>query len=451
MSYHNTVQYLYNLQKYGMKFGLDNIRRLSALLNNPHETFLSVHVAGTNGKGSTSAMIASILQSAGFRVGLFTSPHLVSFTERIRINGEEIEEHEVINLTGEIRDIVAHCNDFSPTFFEVVTAIAMLFFKSKMVEIAVFETGMGGRLDATNILNPLVTVLTSINYDHREFLGATLQEIAGEKAGIIKPGVPVVSSRQEPDAETVIRARAGTSNAGISFYGHDFSSVLKKDEIDGIRFDYRSQEAFFLDDLFVPLPGEHQMENASVAIKAAMICLKSPACLPAPYPTLQREEMLIRAGLENVRWPGRLQFFKGPPSVLLDGAHNPSAASALARSLQRTFQKKYKNIILVMGIMADKDIRGIMEPLLPLASRIVFTAPAYSRAATPDTLAHLAWDLGYDTFTTAPTVQSALDIAKTLAVSGGNDALIVVTGSFYTLGEATEAFGQKGILANLRE
>jgi dihydrofolate synthase / folylpolyglutamate synthase len=440
MSYHNTVQYLYNLQKHGMKFGLDNIRRLSALLNNPHETFLSVHVAGTNGKGSTSAMIASILQSAGFRVGLFTSPHLVSFTERIRINGEEIEEHEVIDFTGEIRDIVAHCNDFSPTFFEVVTAIAMLCFKSKMVEIAVFETGMGGRLDATNILNPLVTVLTSINYDHREFLGATLQEIAGEKAGIIKPGVPVVSSRQEPDAETV-----------ISFYGQDFSSVLKKDDMNGIRFDYRSLGTFFLDDLFVPLPGEHQMENASVAIKAATLCLESPACLAAPFPTLQRVETHIRAGLENVKWPGRIQFFEGPPPILLDGAHNPSAASVLARSLQRTFQKKYKDIILVMGIMADKDIRGIMEPLLPLASRIIFTAPAYNRAATPDTLAHIAQDLGYGTLTAAPTIQSALDIAKTLAVSGGNDALIVVTGSFYTLGEAKEALGQKGVLADLRE
>ncbi|MBI5188953.1 MAG: bifunctional folylpolyglutamate synthase/dihydrofolate synthase, partial [Nitrospirae bacterium] len=208
MSYSETVNYLYNLQRHGIKFGLDNIIRLMSVLDNPHESFLSVHVAGTNGKGSTSAMIASILQAAGLRVGLFTSPHLVSFTERIRINDEEITEDEVISLTDEIREkssrLKAQSSDFSPTFFEVVTAMAFMYFKRRKIEIAVVEVGMGGRLDATNIIIPEVSVITSISYDHKEFLGNTLKEIANEKAGIIKDGIPVVISYQEPEAMEVI-------------------------------------------------------------------------------------------------------------------------------------------------------------------------------------------------------------------------------------------------------
>ena len=456
MSYRDTVQYLYNLQKHGIKFGIENITRLAALLDNPHETFLSVHVAGTNGKGSTSAMIASVLQTAGFRTGLFTSPHLVSFTERIRVDSQEIEEHEVIDLTGEIRDIVTQCSDFSPTFFEVVTAVALLYFKRKQVDIAVLETGMGGRLDATNIIQPVVTVITTISHDHKEFLGDTLGEIAREKAGIIKSGVPVVSSRQEPEAERVLKEKAQKEEAEISFYGHDFSSVLKQEETKGIRFDYRQGEGLALTDLFVPLTGEHQMENASVAIKAFESCMQRLSSLTTPG----RENSLrfsgtnpysVREGLNAVRWPGRLQLFHGVPPVVLDGAHNPAAAAVLAGSLEKTFLKRYQSIILVLGVMDDKDIRGIMEPLLPIASEIILTAPEYGRAAKPDKLERIARSLGYSNLTAVPTVHQALDIAKKLAVSQGDDSLVVVTGSFYTIGEASEVLGQKGVLADLRE
>ncbi|MDQ7787159.1 MAG: folylpolyglutamate synthase/dihydrofolate synthase family protein [Thermodesulfovibrionales bacterium] len=456
MSYRDAVQYLYSLQKYGIKFGLENITRLAALLDNPHESFLSVHVAGTNGKGSTSAMIASILQAAGFRTGLFTSPHLVSFTERIRINSQEIKEHEVIDLSGEIRERVLQCNDFSPTFFEVVTALALLYFKRKQVDIAVFETGMGGRLDATNIIHPMLTVITTISYDHKEFLGARLEEIAREKAGIIKSGIPVVSSRQEPEAERVLKEKTGKENTEISFYGHDFSSVLKQEETGGIRFDYRQGKELSLNDLFVPLPGEHQMENASVAIKAVELCSQHLSFLKP----LGRENsglfcsinhQSIREGLNAVSWPGRLQLFHGFPPVVLDGAHNPSAATVLARALERTFLKKYQNIILVLGVMDDKDIRGIMEPLLPIASGIILTAPDYRRAAKPDKLERIAQSLGYSNLTAVPTVHQALDIAKALAVSLGDDSLVVVTGSFYTIGEASEVLGNKGVLTDLRE
>jgi dihydrofolate synthase/folylpolyglutamate synthase len=265
MSYSDTVNYIYNLQKHGIKFGLRNITRLVSILGNPHKSFPSVHVAGTNGKGSTSAFIASLLKISGLKVGLFTSPHLVSFTERIRVNSEEITEHEVMSLTEEIRSKVV---DFSPTFFEVVTALAFLYFQRKRIDIAVIEVGMGGRLDATNILMPEVSVITCIDYDHREYLGDTLSEIAYEKAGIIKDSIPVVVSSQAPDVLEVIEAKAKEKNSEVYLYGRDFSAVLKREDPSGICFDYFGGDSFDIHDLYLPLIGEHQMQNATVAIKA---------------------------------------------------------------------------------------------------------------------------------------------------------------------------------------
>ena len=252
MSYRETVQYLYGLQQHGIKFGLDNITNLLSALHNPHKAFPSVHIAGTNGKGSTSAIIASLLQSAGLRVGLFTSPHLVSFTERIRINGEQITEHDVIQLAEEVRGVVSRSAGFSPTFFEVVTAMALLYFERKKTDIAVIEVGMGGRLDATNILTPEVSVITNISFDHKEFLGRTLGEIAFEKAGIIKKGIPVVASLQEPEAKAVIEKRAEEEEAELFFYGSDFSADMKKEDVTGITFDY-SDSAMTIRDLVVAI------------------------------------------------------------------------------------------------------------------------------------------------------------------------------------------------------
>ncbi len=482
MSYSETVNYLYNLQKYGIKFGLDNISRLMSALDNPHRSFLSVHVAGTNGKGSTSAIIASILKTAGFKVGLFTSPHIISFTERVRVNGEEITENEVIELAEEIKDIVVHLGDFSPTFFEVITAMALLYFKRKKVDIAVIEVGMGGRLDATNIITPEISVITNISYDHKEFLGDTLKEIAHEKAGIIKKGVPVVASYQESEAMKVIEQKAIEKNSELYIYGRDFSSVLKRNDSSGICFDYSSGDSFTINDLVLPLAGEHQMQNASVAIKAATIVLNNIPYLP-PHPPLTKggqeggydsspvTHHFIRKGLEDVRWPGRLEIIKEDPPMLIDGAHNPAAAMALSEALKKNFPGKNKRIILVLGIMGDKDARGIMEPLLPLASEIIFTSPAYSRSASPEKLAGIAASLGFFDVRIAPTMKDAVEMATEdiykLQVTSYklkdnknsifethnsklNSPVIVITGSFYTIGEAKEVLGQKGVLARLR-
>lgn len=457
MSYNDTIHYLYSLQKYGIKFGLDNISRLLSAIDNPHESFASIHVAGTNGKGSTSAIISSVLQTAGYRVGLFTSPHLVSFTERIRINGREITEHEVIDLAEEIKGVVSHLEDFSPTFFEVVTAMAFLYFKRQGIDIGVIEVGMGGRLDATNIIKPEVSIITNISYDHKEFLGNTLGEIALEKAGIIKSGLPVIVSYQEPEVIELIKKKSHEKNAALYIYGKDFSSSLKKEDTIGISFDYRSGSSLIINDLFLPLAGKHQMQNASVAIKAVELIKENGYLSKSDFARhkLLITHHIIRKGLKNVRWPGRLEFANENPPVLIDGAHNPSAASALSEALKKSFLKKYKKIILVLGIMGDKDIKGVMEPLLPLASEIILTSPSYSRAAPPEKLADIAASLGFSDALTCPNVKDAIEMAikdsSNSELGTHHPALIVITGSFYTTGEAKELLGQKGVLTRLRE
>jgi dihydrofolate synthase/folylpolyglutamate synthase len=445
-SYNDAIAYLYGLQKFGIKLGLDNTRSLMSLLDGPQSFFKSVHVAGTNGKGSVSAMIASILRTAGCRVGLFTSPHLVSFTERIRVDNVEISEQEVVELTSELKEIVEENKDryqpeFSPTFFEFVTAAGFLYFKRKGVEWAVVETGMGGRLDATNVLTPEVSVITGIGHDHKEFLGRTLKEIAGEKAGIIKEGVPVVSSSQEPDAMKVITEKAAEKKTPLFVYGEDFSSRVKDSDMNGVVFDYEGEAR--LKDIKVPLCGMHQMENASVAIKAVELIMRKE--------TVAYDH--VREGLSGIKWPGRMELIKDSGhgyDILIDGAHNPSASAALARSLKEYFLASYQTVILVIGIMSDKDMIGIMKPLLPLASEIIFTAPDYERAALPERLQEYAAAMGFGS-KVAHSVKEALELAETSARASSRRTVAVIAGSFYTIGEAKLLLGHKGVLARLRE
>ncbi|MEK6653361.1 MAG: folylpolyglutamate synthase/dihydrofolate synthase family protein [Nitrospirota bacterium] len=472
MSYSDTINYLYSLQKYGIKLGLDNTVKLLSCFNNPQASFKSVHIAGTNGKGSTSAMIASILQSAGFKVGLFTSPHLVSFTERIRVNNEEITESEVVNLTEEIRGRIQNTpsltlpprgggmgggddSKLNPTFFEVVTAMGFIYFERNNIDWAVVETGMGGRLDATNVLMPEVSVITSISYDHKYFLGETISAIAEEKAGIIKNRIPVVTSEQEPAVMDVIKKKADEKGSGLFIYGKDFSVKAKKENINGSIFDYRGDME--LEGLEIFLAGRHQILNAALAVKTSEVLIKKSAPLAS---RLTAE--VIKSGIENMEWHGRLEFISDNPPILIDGAHNPSASSVLADSLRNNFLNTYRRIILIMGIMADKDIKGIMAPLLPLASEIIFTAPAYERAASPERLAECASSLGFTNIHIARTMREAIEMAIERSAPGSFasgeparggqlSALTVITGSFYTIGEAKEALGAKGILSRLRE
>jgi dihydrofolate synthase/folylpolyglutamate synthase len=435
MKYRETTAYLYGLQQYGMKFGLDNIAKLLSAAGNPQKTFRAVHVGGTNGKGSTAAMIESILRTSGATTGLFTSPHLVNFTERIRVDGEEIAEEDVVALAGEVRQITERMEEFSPTFFEVVTAMAFLYFQRRGVGWAVIEVGLGGRLDATNILMPEATVITEIGYDHCEFLGKTLKEIAGEKAGIIKSGVPVVSAAQRPEAGEVIEKKAVEKGCRLFRYGEEFTAQLLVGSPMDIRFHYTGAGDY--DDIRLPMAGVHQMGNAAMAIKTIEV-------LAEKYAESQCD---IGKGIASVKWPGRLEMARNDPPTLIDGAHNPHAALALSHYLREILASWYQRIILVAGIMADKDIDGILNPLLALASEVIFASPAYGRAARADVLAARAAAGGYSS-RTAGNVAEALLMAEGLWRPGD---LIVVTGSFYTIGEAKEALGTKGVLTRLRE
>ena len=456
MEYLESLRYLYGLQKFGIKLGLQNIRGLTASLGSPERGIKFIHVAGTNGKGSTSAAIASILGAAGKKTGLFTSPHLLSFTERMRIfsGGEEITAERTVELAGEVKRAVERGKGMNPTFFEFVTAMALLWFRQEGVEWAVLETGMGGRLDSTNIVTPEVSVITTVGMDHKDFLGGTLEEIASEKAGIIKKGVPVVLGPQKPAAFGVFEERFFSLNSKnskkqtppLSLYGRDFTSELKESSGAGVEFDFFDPGASFsCKDIFFPLAGDYQAVNAAVAAEAA-----SAAGLG--------RESFIREGLRLTTLPGRLEQVQESPEIRLDGAHNPEAAEALARALKQIFLSPRavaeggRRLILVLGIMKDKDMDGIMAPLLPLAAggnssgekrgKVIFTAPAYGRAARPEELQRRAEEMGFGAGGIAvSSLAKAIKEAKALARP---EDLIIITGSFYTAGEAKEILKRGG-------
>jgi len=450
MSYRSAIDYLFSLQKHGIKLGLEKTREILSLVGNPHRQLRCIHVAGTNGKGSVSAMIASILKAHGFRVGLFTSPHLVSFTERIKVDDREITESEVADLTDEVRGkIDQYDKELNPTFFEVVTAVAFVYFIRQRVDWVVVETGMGGRLDATNVIAPDVSVITSISYDHREFLGESLSEIAGEKAGIIKEGVPVVSASQLPEAAEVIARTAREKSALLFVYGEDFAGIIESCGMEGTRFNY-SNGSVRMEGLFTPLAGEYQGMNAALAIKAVSIALARAGAINAKAHEIDSSET-IRTGLAATRWRGRLELVSADPPIIIDGAHNTAAARALAGFITKNLAGR--KIILVLGIMADKEIENILSALLPIAEETIFTAPAYSRAESPDRLAGLARSAGFTNVRVASSIRDALAEAKERQAfhSDRSPAIIIITGSFYTAGEALESLGERSILSTLRE
>jgi dihydrofolate synthase/folylpolyglutamate synthase len=426
MAFQETIEYLFGLQKYGTKFGLTNSATLLERMGDPHRRFRSVHIAGTNGKGSTAAFLDSMLRAAGYRVGLYTSPHLVSFTERFRINGAEISEAMVVELAERVRRCYEGTatpggqGSLSPTFFEVTTAMAFTWFAQEKVDLAVIEAGMGGRLDSTNVITPLVSVITNIDLEHIEFLGTTLTAIAGEKAGIIKQGVPVVSGAVQPDAVAVLQAEAARKTAPFYRLPKDFGpeqvspGVLPS-------FSYRGMLSRYTG-LRTGMLGRHQLTNASLAL-AAVECLRASG--------IDVPEGAVRTGLAGAAWAGRLERTGSRPDIYLDGAHNPASAAVLAEAL-RELKRDYRSLVLVLGILRDKDHRGIIEQIVPLADRVVVTRPQYARAMDVATLADEV-RLLQENVTTVPTVGEAIALARSGAEE--ND-LIVITGSLYTVGDA---------------
>jgi dihydrofolate synthase/folylpolyglutamate synthase len=373
------LDWLYSTQLFGIKLGLDSMHRLvSALELSPQRI---IHVAGTNGKGSTCAMMASIAQAAGLKVGLFTSPHLISFCERIRINGRMITEAEVTAGLERIRTLAGGWEPH-PTFFEITTALALAYFAEQKVDLIVLETGMGGRLDATNVVQPLVSVITPIALDHQQWLGQTLAEIAGEKAGIIKPGAPVVSAPQAPEAAAVLR-----SHGPVQFINHH----------------YQASE--------IALAGEHQQSNAAVAV----------AALRAAGYAFPSE--IIAQGLANTHWPARFQ--RVGDSLVIDGAHNPAGAEVLAHTWQHYFPSRKAH--LIFGAVAAKDVRKVLEILRPLVASASFITLQSPRAMPAAELLTIWQSIAPDI-----PVQSTRSLASLLQTVPHP---ILVTGSLYLCGE----------------
>jgi dihydrofolate synthase/folylpolyglutamate synthase len=419
VSYQSSISYLFGLQRFGIKFGLENITHLLSRLGDPHHHLKSVHIGGTNGKGSTGAFIASILKRQGYRVGLYTSPHLVSFTERIQTNEKRISRRRVAELTELIRREAEQLD--SITFFEFATAMALLHFLEEKVDLAVLEVGMGGRLDATNVVNPLVSVITNVSMEHKVYLGSTLLQIAREKAGIIKEDGRLITAVRQPGVRALFESECARRRCALYRVGRDFRGVHTAPR----SFDYQGLSVR-VKDIGIGLAGRHQIVNATTAIGAVEVLAEQG---------LSASPGAIRDGIAGTHWPGRLEVVNEHPTVLLDGAHNPRAAGALREALLREF--KGRKILLVLGIMEDKDIGAMMRALVPLAKRLVLTRPKMDRAASPELLCMKARKLTGVPMEIIEDVREA--VKRSLSLAKSTD-LICVTGSLFTVGEARTYF-----------
>ena len=417
ISYDTALSYLYDLQKYGIKFGLSSTSNLLARLGNPHKNLKAVHIAGTNGKGSTAAMLSAMLTRMGVQVGLYTSPHLVRFNERFRINDQDVDDWGIMDVFLRLKDIVDEREP--PTFFEMTTAMALCLFAERGVDWAILEVGMGGRLDATNVIQPRITIINNVAFDHQEFLGCTLGRIAREKAGIIKQGVPLITAVKQPAALAVIKERCLAFAAPCYRVGQQ---IKVRSRGKGC-FSYRSLN-WRLENLQLPLAGRHQLLNAATALGALEVLQQ--------LDRLQLTSEQVQEGLSKTRWPGRLEWFSQRPPVLLDGAHNNAGIVSLRKALQEEFT--YRRLIIVLGIMADKDLWGMLHRLAPLADHVILTRPRYERAAEPESLRKMAGEFANRT-ELIRSVPQALKRAMTMATA---EDLVVVTGSLYFIGEVKE-------------
>lgn len=413
MSYKEALNSLYNLQKFGIKFGLSKTANILKAFGNPHRKMRFVHIAGTNGKGSAAAMVSSILARSGLKVGLYTSPHLVRFTERFRINDREMDRKTAAGLISEL--LAAFDPLEAPTFFEATTAMALVHFAREKVDLAVMEVGMGGRLDATNVIDPLVTVITNISLEHQQYLGKRLVDIAGEKGGIVKPGVELVTGVTQPSVIQRIETICRDKGARMIRLGRD---VKYRNTSRGLNY---TGTSLVLRDLQLGLKGRFQGRNAALAL-AVLEVLEGKGFLLS--------EDHIRQGLARVYWPARMQLMSRLPDIVVDGGHNPKALRALADAIPRAFS--FHRLILVIGVMEDKDIPSIMKEIVPLADYVIYTRPVYSRAAAPETLKLAAAPLG-KAGEIAATLPQALDRATQIADAAD---LILISGSLFTAGEA---------------
>lgn len=410
MTYQEILSHIYGLGRFGMKPGLERICSLLKALSNPQDRLRVIHVAGTNGKGSTAAFLSAILTAAGHRVGLFTSPHLLAFSERIRINGREIPEPDVVSCAERVLSAAPP----GTTFFEIVTAMAYLHFAEHGVGPAIMEVGMGGRLDATNAASGILSLISPVALDHCEHLGNDISRITREKAGVIKAGRPVAIAPQHPDALENIAATCSDLGSPLFRDGVDFAAEW---ESDGLA--YRGLD-LHLKGLRPGIPGTYQKTNAALALCASELLHRGGLAV---------SESAARQGIEQAFWPGRMEMFPGPPRVLLDGAHNPAGAQALAGALGDVPRE---GLILVIGVAGDKDVEGILAPLLPGADRIIAVCPEIPRGLPCRELSERCRALGRRA-EKGGGVAAGLNMAFSLASARD---LILVCGSLFTVGEA---------------
>lgn len=433
--YQQTLEYLYGFVDYSLTHGsqlaaahfeLKRMQDFMAELGNPQLNYPVIHVAGTKGKGSVASLCASSLGAQGYRVGLYTSPHLYDYSERIQINGREISHAELVALVDEFRPYLDRGTEL--TTFEITTALAFLYFARQKVSVVVLEVGLGGRLDATNIITPLVSAITSISLDHTNILGNTLEAIAGEKAGIIKEGIPVVVAPQKVEAFQVIERTALQKSSPLVVVGKDYQYRLNSFSLDGQNFSVwhtAPQAKGEMIDLMIPLLGRHQVENAATAF--AVLQTVNQIGLPVSLAA-------IRQGFAEVSWPGRFEVLQREPVVLVDSAHNRDSAQRLKVALQDYFPGK--STILVFGASEDKDIRGMLSELLPGAKRMVITRSFHPRAADPHELQKIA-----ETFQCPTIIGSSVEEALQRALKlVDDDSIVLVTGSIFMAAEARHSW-----------
>ena len=418
MNYEEALEYIHAVQWAGHKPGLSRTRTLLAALGDPHKTLKFVHVAGTNGKGSTAAMLASCLQAAGYRVGLFTSPFINRFNERIQINGEQIPDEALVQLVEQVRPAADAMTDI-PTEFEIITALGMLWFARQRCDIVVLEVGLGGTLDSTNVIDPPeCAVITALGMDHVKELGPTLADIAAAKAGILKPGSPAVSYGGVPEADAVIARVAKEQHAPLTVV--DFSKLrFDGGDLDEVTFDFDG-----LDGVRLPLIGSYQPRNAAVAITALRVLRGRGWDIP---------EQAIRKGLETVKWPGRFELLRHAPAFVLDGSHNAHGMRATVQSLRDRFPGE--KFVFLLSIMADKDVDEMLDLLAPLAKRFVTVAAHTPRALPAETLAEAIRTRSIPT-EAAPGIEEG--VAR--AVELGGQGPVCALGTLYFSGEVREAF-----------
>lgn len=427
MNYEQCLVYLDQIQNLGIKFGLDNVRTILSSLNNPQKQYPSIHVAGSNGKGSVCAMLNQILMEHGFRPGLFTSPHLVTVRERIQIAGNSIStenfSRHLTNLRGVIEELITSKKLLSPpTYFELLSCLAFLHFAEEEADIAILEVGMGGRFDATNVVESVVSAITTISPEHQNFLGDTQSEIASEKAGIVKPGIPLVCGVEEEEAHTTIRKKAEELNAPFFAVFSKARDLHKEKTTRNFRFEYKLEEEKYA---FSPsLLGEHQGKNAAIAICVARQLSERWRRL---------DKIRIIQGIEAAHWPGRLEVISKNPLVLVDGAHNEEGAKALRKYIKEFISSPK---VLVFAVMRDKNIEKLSEILFPLAHKVICTKFPYFKAAEPEEIRRRASRF-QDRIVFQLDVQKAV---QTALQSVSSDGVVLVAGSLFLVGEIKKIF-----------